>query len=84
LFWCRGPAAEEAERLPGLGVGFGCVDRDRQSGIGGEFHAVVREGEVTDDGVVEVLGAGVVDADAVDGPAGAELGALCGELADKV
>jgi len=33
---------------------------------------------------VEVLDAGVVEADVVGSPAGAELGALGGELADKV
>jgi hypothetical protein len=34
--------------------------------------------------VVNVLGAGVVEADVVGGPAGTELGALSGQLADEV
>jgi hypothetical protein len=34
--------------------------------------------------VVEVLAAGVVEADVVGGPAGPELGALGGELTDQV
>jgi hypothetical protein len=34
--------------------------------------------------VVEVLGAGVVEADVVGGPVGTELGALGGELTDQV
>jgi len=50
--------------------------------VGGQFHAVVGEGDVADDRVVEVLGAGVVEADVVGGPAGAELFALRGQLAN--
>jgi hypothetical protein len=42
------------------------------------------EGDVADGGVVELLDAGVVEADVVGGPAGAEFGALGGELADEV
>src|ERR671923_2327141 len=80
----RGPASEEPERFGGLGCGFGGPDRKELPGVGGEFHAVVSEGEVADDRVVEVLGAGVVEADVVGGPAGAELGALGGEFADEV
>jgi hypothetical protein len=34
--------------------------------------------------VVEVLDAGIVEADVVGGPAGTELGTLGGELADQV
>jgi len=80
----RGPASEEPERLRGLGPGFGGPDHEHLPGVGGEFHAVVGEGDVADDGVVEVIDAGVVEADVVGGPAGAELGALGGELADEV
>ena len=44
----------------------------------------VGEGEVADDGVVVALVAGLVGADVVRGPAGAEGVALGGELADEV
>ena len=40
--------------------------------------------EVADDGMVEVLDAGVVEAEVVRGPAGAKRLALCCELADEV
>lgn len=79
-----GPAAEELQRLLGAGAGLGRVDGDRQPGIGGEVHPVVAEGEIADDGVVEVLDAGGVEADVVRGPAGAERLALGCELADEV
>src|SRR3712207_2492395 len=75
-----GPAPEEAERLRGSRSRFGRPDREHLTGIGGDFHAVVGEGEVADDGVVQVLGPGVVDADVVRRPARAELRALGGEL----
>ena len=45
---------------------------------------LVGEFEVADDGVVEALGAGLVGADVVRGPAGAERLAAGGELADEV
>jgi hypothetical protein len=61
----RGPATEEVERLCGLGSGVGDVGHDCQPGIGGQLYAVVGEGDVADDGVVEVLGTGVVEADVV-------------------
>jgi hypothetical protein len=80
----RSPASQEAERLGGLRVGFRCPDRDRQSGVGRELDAVVGEADVADDGVVEVLAAGVVEADIVGCPPGAELCAPGGELADQV
>jgi hypothetical protein len=38
----------EAERLRGLGSGFGGPDREHLSGVGGEFHAVVGEGPPTE------------------------------------
>jgi hypothetical protein len=40
--------------------------------------------EVADDGVVEVLDAGLVDADVVRGPSGAERLALRRQLSDEV
>jgi hypothetical protein len=83
---CCGVAAasKKTECLGELGSGFGGPDHEHLPGVGGEVHAVVGEGEVADDGVVKVLGAGVVEADVVGGPAGAELGALSRELADEV
>ena len=45
-------------------------------GSGGELDAVVCEADVADDSVVEVLRAGVVKADLMGGPPGAELVAL--------
>jgi hypothetical protein len=83
LVGCGGPASEEAERLGGFGSGFGSPDREHLACVGGDLDAVVREGEVADDGVVQVLGSRVVDADVVGRPAGAELGALGGELTDE-
>jgi hypothetical protein len=81
---CSGPASEEAERLRGLGTGLGGPDHEHLPRVGGEVHAVVGEGEVTDERVVVILDAGVVEADAVGGPAGAELGALGGQFTDEV
>jgi hypothetical protein len=62
LVECGGPASEEAERLRGLGSGFGGPDHEHLPRVGGEVHPVVGEGEVADDGVVELLDAGVVGA----------------------
>ena len=53
-------------------------DRAHLSGVGGEVHAVVGEGNVAEGGVVEVLDAGVVEADVLGGPAGTDIGALGG------
>jgi hypothetical protein len=50
--------------------------------VRGEVEPVEGEREVADFGMVELLDAGVVEADVVRGPAGAELVALGGELAD--
>ena len=52
--------------------------------VGGQVERFVAEGEVTDDRVVEPLGAGAVELDVVGGPADAELVAAGGELADEV
>jgi hypothetical protein len=53
-----------------------------EAGTGGQLYAVVCEGDVADDGMMEVLGAGVVNANVVGCPTGAELVALGRELAD--
>ena len=79
-----GPAAEEVERLLGAGAGFGGVGEERQPGVGGDVEAVEAEAELADDGVVEVLDGGGVEAHVVRGPVGAERLALGGELADEV
>jgi hypothetical protein len=53
------------------------------SRVGGEVESVVGEVEVADDGVKEVFDAGVVKADVVSGPAGAERLALRREFAHE-
>jgi len=78
------PAAKELERVLGAAPGLGGVGEERQAGVGGEVEAVVRQVEVADDGMVELLDAGVVEADVVRGPARAERLALGRELADEV
>jgi hypothetical protein len=55
-----------------------------QAGVGRELHHLEGQGEVADDGLMEALGAGLVQAHVVRGPAGAELLAARGELADEV
>ena len=83
----RAPAPAQADQLwrPSLrgsraprptGPGFGGVDRDRETRVGGKLHALVREGQLAHDRVMELLDAGVVEADVVGGPAGSELLAL--------
>src|SRR6266536_320998 len=78
------PAAEELERLFRARTGFGGVGEDRQPVVGGEVQPVVAQAELADDGMVEVLDAGVVEAHVVRGPAAAERLASCCELADEV
>ena len=80
----RGPAAEELEGFLVARAGLGGVGEDRQAGVGGEVQALEVEAEVADDGVVEALDAGDVEADVVRGPVGAEHLALRRELADEV
>jgi hypothetical protein len=50
----------------------------------GDVEAVEAEAELADDGVVELLDGGRVEADVVCGPVGAERLALRGELADEI
>jgi hypothetical protein len=52
--------------------------------VGGDVQAVEAEAELADDGMMEVLDAGGVEADIVGGPVGAEGLALGRELADEV
>ena len=64
-------------------MGFGDVDEEVLTLVGC-WERLVGQVEVADDGVVEEFDAGGVDADVVGGPAGAELFAAGGELADQV
>ena len=79
-----GPGAEELESFVGRRAGFGGVDGEGEAGFGGHLESFVGEGELADDGVVEPFGAGAVVADVVAAPAGAEVVAAGGELADEV
>ena len=65
-------------------VGFGGIDGHRDTGFGSKVEALVGEGQVADDLVVEVLGAGAMGADVVRAPAPAELLTAGGQLADEV
>jgi hypothetical protein len=65
-------------------VGLGGVDRQDEAGLGDQGHGLVRQVQVADDGVVEVLHAGAVDAHVVRAPAAAEVVAAGGQLADQV
>src|SRR5947209_6939819 len=78
------PAAEELQVLFGAGRWLGGVGEDRQSVVRWELQAVESEVDVADDGVVEPFDGGVVEADVVLRPAGAERLALGGEFADEV
>ena len=69
-----------SEREPG----FGGVGEEGQARVCGEVHAVVAQAELANDGMVEVLDAGVVEADVVGRPEGAERLALGCEFADEV
>ena len=82
--WVCGPGAEEPESFGGRRAGFGGVDGEGEAGFGGHLETFVGEGELADDGVVEPFGAGAVVADVVAAPAGAEVVAAGGELADEV
>jgi len=68
----------------GWGVRFRRVREDGLPGVGGECQGLVRQGEVPDERVVEVLDAGAVEPDVVGGPADTELLAARGQLADQI
>jgi hypothetical protein len=78
------PAPEEVQRFFGACAGFSGVGEEGEAGVRDEIEPVVAEGELADGGMVEVLDAGVVEADVVGGPAGAERVALGCEFADEV
>lgn len=58
------------------GAGLGSVGEECQAGVGGEVESVVGQVKIADDGMAEVLDAGVVKADVVRSPAGAKCLAL--------
>ena len=58
--------------------------RDAEAGVGAELHRLVAEIQLTDDRVVDTLGAGAVEAHVVRRPADAELVAARRQLADEV
>jgi aryl-alcohol dehydrogenase-like predicted oxidoreductase len=79
-----GPAGEKLEAVRGgaaLGRG---VDEQGEAGLGRKFHGLEVEVEVADDGVVQFLVPAAVEADVVGGPAGAEVVAAGGQLADEL
>src|SRR5437870_13789683 len=78
------PAAEELERLFGARARLSGVGEDRQPVVCGEVQPVVAQAELADDGMVELLDTGVVEAHVVRRPAGTEHLALCCELADEI
>ena len=80
----RGPAGQQVERLGRAAAGLGAVDADVQPVVGRQLHDLVAELEIADDGVVQPLDAGLVVADVVRGPPGAELRAAGGQLPDEV
>ena len=80
----RRPAPEEVERLLGLGAGLSGVREDGKVGVSPELHHLERQAEVSDDRVVNMLDARLVDADVVRGPSGAERLALRRQLSDEV
>ena len=71
-------------RLRGARAGLGGVGEERETVVGGDVQAVEAEAELADDGMMEVLDRGGVEAHVVCGPLGAERVALGGELADEV
>ena len=80
----RRPAREEVKRLLGLRTGLSDVRQDGETGVGPELHHLERQAEISDDRVVNMLDARLVDADVVRGSSGAELRALRRQLADEV
>ena len=57
-----GPAGEKGQCVLGWAVGFGAVGGEGQPGVGREFHDLVGEAEVAYHGVMELFGAGPVQA----------------------
>src|SRR3954452_4491704 len=80
----RRPAGQEGERVGRGGTRFGGVGGQGEAAVGSEFHGFEAEFQIADDGVMEVLGAGAVQADVVGGPAGTKVLAAGAELTDEV
>jgi hypothetical protein len=80
----RGPASEQSQCFLVARAGFGGVGEEREPVVGGDVQAIEVQAELADDGVVEVLDRGRVEADVVCGPVGAERLALGRELADEI
>ena len=79
-----GPAGEEREAVV-VGCACVCAEGDQgQAWVGGQVHDFVGQVEVADDGMVEVLTSGAVQADVVGGPAGAEGVTAGGQFADQI
>ena len=79
-----GPAGQQLEVVGG-GGGCGCgVDEQREPRVGGKLDGLEVEVEGADDGVVEPLVAGPVEADVVGGPPGPEVLAARGKVADQL
>lgn len=79
-----GPAGEEFEGFVGGGARFGAEGGEGQAGIGGQGNGFEGKADLADGGMAEVLDAGVVEADVVRCPQGAELLASGSEFADQV
>lgn len=80
----RSPAREQLQPLLRRRGGLRGVGEHRQARIGGQLHRLVRELEIADDRMVQVLGTRPVEAHVVVRPARAELLALRRELADEI
>ena len=78
-----GPAAQQVEGLLGPGAGLGRVDQHGEV-FAGQFHGLEGEVQVADDGVVQLLAAGAVEAHVVGRPPGPERLAAGRQLADEV
>jgi hypothetical protein len=80
----QGSTGEAVQGRSGRRAGFGRVDDEGQPDVGRKGERFVVKREVTDQGMVERLGAGPVLADVVGGPADPEGLASGGELANEV
>jgi hypothetical protein len=80
-------AAQLARRLrvsSERAAGFGGKDRQPQSRVACKLHHLITELELADDGVPQALGPGLVVADVVRGPPGAERLAADRQLTDEI
>jgi hypothetical protein len=75
---------EQPESFGGGGAGFGGVDHEYETRVGGDGEFFKGKSELAGDGVVEALGAGAVSADVVCAPQGAEGVTASAQLPDEV